>query len=782
MVAAESAAPAALPSSAVSRREFLVQSGMASCAVVFAASGCQPAGSPPASIAKPGHLAANIWVTLYSDSTIEIITPGIELGQGAMTVLPKLVAEELDADWSQVRVIAAPADEKRFGNPLFWNMQLTAGSRTTLGYFDALRIAGAQARYILMLAASRYWGVPLEQLQTDSSTVVHAATGRHIRYAELIDKAEVPAAFPAFVSPDDKPQLVDDFFGEPPPSPLIPGDKAADAIALKPKERYKLLGKDSPRLDVPSKINGSAQYGIDVQLPGMLYAMVDTGPVQGGEPQSIDDSRARAVRNIVDVVQLPYGVAVVGTSIFAVREARQALKIVWKAGAKVRAYDSDRALADFARIAADPVRNPGVRAFKLGEEPETAAMFDRPGSLSSPHTIERFEIQSELVYHAPLEPQNATVRIADDGKSAECWVGTQWPKLEQDYVAKVLGLTADDIKVNTMYPGGSYGRRQEPGAIVDAAAIAQQLHKPVKVIWTREDDLKRNPFRQAMVCRAEAAVAPDGRILATRHRVVADSWFARMFPDFFDQYGKSDPGNWVGGLHLYDVPLQTVDNVTVRREVDVCYLRGVGVAQTKFAQECLIDLIARRHRKDPLSYRLQMLQAAPRAIQVLNAVAAMADWERARAGRALGLAYVPYSNSHAALIAEVSVDRSNGAIRVHRVWCAVDCGFALQPAILASQMEGGILQGLSMALFERVTLKHGEVQQSNFHDYRLLRMSEAPEIEIKVLSTDNAVTGSAEIGVMPIAPAVNNAVATLIGAPLRRLPMLAEDVLKALKG
>jgi isoquinoline 1-oxidoreductase subunit beta len=264
--------------------------------------------------------------------------------------------------------------------------------------------------------------------------------------------------------------------------------------------------------------------------------------------------------------------------------------------------------------------------------------------------------------------------------------------------------------------------------------------------------------------------------------VVADSWFARMFPDFFDQYGKSDPGNWVGGLHLYDVPLQTVDNVTVRREVDVCYLRGVGVAQTKFAQECLIDLIARRHRKDPLSYRLQMLQAAPRAIQVLNAVAAMADWERARAGRALGLAYVPYSNSHAALIAEVSVDRSNGTIRVHRVWCAVDCGFALQPAILASQMEGGILQGLSMALFERVTLKHGEVQQSNFHDYRLLRMSEAPEIEIKVLSTDNAVTGSAEIGVMPIAPAVNNAVATLIGAPLRRLPMLAEDVLKALKG
>jgi isoquinoline 1-oxidoreductase beta subunit len=632
------------------------------------------------------------------------------------------------------------------------------------------------------MAAAKHWGVQLEQLETDSSTVLHASTGRHIRYAELIDKAEVPAAFPVFISPGDKPQLVDDFFGEPPPSPLKPDPKVTGAIALKPKERYKLLGKDTPRLDIPSKVNGSAQYGIDVQLPGMLYAMVDTGPVQGGEPERIEDTHARAVPDIVDIVKLPYGVAVVGRSIFAVRAARQALKIVWKAGAKVRAYDSDKTLADFARIAADPVRNPGVRAFKLGEESETAAAFDRPGSLSSPHTIEQFEIQSEFIYHAPLEPQNATVRIAEDGKSAECWVGTQWPKLEQDYVAKVLGLKAEDIKLNTLYPGGSYGRRQEPGAIADAAAIGQQVHKPVKVIWTREDDLKRNPFRQAMVCRAEAAVAPDGRILATRHRVVADSWFARMFPDFFDQYNKSDPGNWVGGLHLYDVPLQTVDNVTVRREVDVCYLRGVGVAQTKFAQECLIDLIARRHGKDPLSYRLQMLQASPRAIQVLQAVAEMADWQRARTGRALGVAYVPYSNSHAALIAEVSVDRSNGAIRVHQVWCAVDCGFALQPAILASQMEGGIIQGLSMALYERVTLKHGEVQQTNFHDYRLLRMSEAPEIEIKVLSTDNAVTGSAEIGVMPIAPAVNNALATLIGAPLKRLPMLPEDILKALKG
>lgn len=765
----------------VSRRQFLVHSGIASCGVAFALSGCDrhlPNASRQAG-PSTSRLTANAWVTLYSDSTIEIITPGIELGQGAMTVLPRLVAEELDADWNQVRVIRAPSDEKRFGNPLFWDMQLTAGSRTTLGYFDVLRIAGAQARYVLMATAAKGWHVAISELSTADSVVSHSASGRRATYAELIANAEVPAAFPAFVAPDDKPQMLDDFFGEPPPSAVAPSEKTAGAIPLKSKVHYKLLGVDTPRLDIPSKVNGSAQYGLDVQLQGMLYAMVETGPVQDGEPESVDSTNARAVPAITDVIALPYGVAVVGTNIFAVRRARELLKIVWKPGAKSRAYDSDATLEDFSRIAGDSRHHPGVRAFELGDAAKTQAIFDTRAR-GSAASVEVFEIRSELVYHAPLEPQNATLRIAADGKSAEGWVGTQWPKLEQDYVAKILKLKAEDVTINTLFPGGSFGRRQEPGAIVDAAYIAQAIKKPVKVIWTREDDLKRNPFRQALVCRAEAAVNSDGRILATRHRVVADSWFARVFPDFFDQYKKSDPGNWVGGLHLYDVPLQSVENVTERREIGVCYLRGVGVTQTKFAQECLIDLIAVRHHKDPLAYRLEMLRAAPRAVRVIETVAEMAEWHRPRTGTALGMAYVPYSNSHAALIAEVSVDRRTGKISVHQVWCAVDCGFAVQPAILASQIEGGILQGLSMALFERISLKHGEIQQSNFHDYRLLRMSEAPEVFVKVLSTDNAVTGAAEIGVMPIAPAVNNAIAKLIGKPLRAMPMLADNVLKAM--
>ncbi len=255
-----------------------------------------------------------------------------------------------------------------------------------------------------------------------------------------------------------------------------------------------------------------------------------------------------------------------------------------------------------------------------------------------------------------------------------------------------------------------------------------------------------------------------------RHRVVADSWFARMFPEWFAQYHQSDPGSWVGALQLYDVPLQIVDNVTARREVDVCYMRGIGVTQTKFAQECLIDLIAMQQGRDPLEFRLRMLQGSPRAIEVLQTVARMSDWSRERDGRALGLAYTPYSNGHAALVAEVSVDRSNGEISVHEVWCATDVGLAVQPAIVASQIEGGVLQGLSMALFERVTLKDGVVQQSNFHEYPILRMSQTPQIAVQVLSTDNPIAGAGEIGVMQIAPAINNALARLIGAHLPACP------------
>jgi isoquinoline 1-oxidoreductase subunit beta len=768
----------------VSRRDFLIRSGVFVCGVGFALEGC---GRSVSGQRRSDPLTVNAWVTLYPDETIEIVTPGIELGQGAMTAMPRFLAEELDADWSKVRVVPAPSDEKQYGNPLFWNMQLTAGSRTALGYFDVLRLAGAQARYILLTTAARQWEVPLGELETSNSIVKHAVTGRTIRYGELVPTAQVPKQFPEFVAPDDQPQLTDDFFGDAPKSILAPGPTKSRAIRLKSRNQYKLIGSDTPRLDIPAKVCGAARYGIDVSLPGMLYAVVETGPVQGSVPDTVDDSSARAVPGIVDIVRLPYGVAVVARGFFAARSGRERLKVTWRSSAPSTAYDSTAIRHEFSQIAANSEDNPGVRVFEKGDPKATASALKSSlertaGDRGHPQHGLTFETHSELVYHAPIEPQNATLRIAEDGKSAEAWVGTQWPKLDQDFVSRVLGIKPEAVKIYTQLVGGSFGRRQEPGAIVDAAHIAKQLRKPIKVIWTREDDIKRNPFRQALTCRIEAAVGAGGQVHAMRHRVVADSWFARVFLDFFQLYHQSDPGNWVGALSNYDVPLQSVDSVVARRGIDVCYMRGVGVTQTKFAQECMVDRIAAAQHMDPLDFRLHLLRGSPRGVAVLKIVQQMADWNRKRAGRALGLAFTPYSNSFAALIAEVSVDRGSGTIRVHEIWCAVDVGLAAQPAMVVAQMEGGILQGMSMALYEQVTIKNGVVQESNFHQYQMLRMSQTPEVHVRVLSTDNALTGAGEIGVMQIAPAINNAVARLIGKHLTRMPMLPEDVQHALRG
>jgi isoquinoline 1-oxidoreductase beta subunit len=760
----------------LTRRSFLVRSGAVAVGVAFGAVelAAEAAVAGANEAGKTARLSPNPWVTLSSDGTIEIVAPGIELGQGTLSTLPRYVAEELDADWSQVHITWAPADEKTYGNPLFWGIQITAGSRTCLGYFELLRIAGGQARYVLLQTAARKWQVPAAELSTSASFVLHAPSQRRVAYADLVADAVVPDEFPDFVPPDGKPQEIDDFFGEPPSLRLPPSASRPAAVTLKSMRDFKLLGVDAPRVDIPDKVNGAARYGIDFKVPGMVLALVATGPRIGSVPDKVDDGAARAIPGVLDVVWLPYGVAVVASDVDTARKARDKLAVTWTSGEGVSDYDSDAALEDFMRIARDSTGQPGVRAYSQGDPQQALAAL-------SAQTPVVFEARSELVYHAPIEPQNAIVSVAADGQSAEAWVGTQWPAMEQAAIATAIGIAPDKVRISPQLVGGSFGRRQEPGAVADAAYISKRIGRPVKVVWLRAEDLRRNPHRQALAIRIEAAVEPDGRIAAMRSRVVGDSWFVRMFPDFFKQYNETDPGNWVGARHLYDVPLQLIDCVTARRSVDVCYLRGIGCTQTKFALESLVDSIAVRSNKDPLKYRIDMLEGAPRAQGVLREVAAMSDWPRSRPGRSLGVAYTGYGNAHAALVADVSVDRSNGEIRVHEVWSAVDVGFAVQPDIVRSQMEGGIVQGLSMALHEQVTYRNGAAVESNFADYRILRMSETPEINVKVLSTDNAVSGVAEIGVMQIAPAVNNALAALIGRRLDRMPMKPELVLAALR-
>ncbi|MFO1377849.1 MAG: molybdopterin cofactor-binding domain-containing protein [Steroidobacteraceae bacterium] len=759
----------------LSRRTFLVRTALASCGVAFATA-CGQRGSGPAD-APDRHgppLAANAWVTLYPDGRIDIVSPGIELGQGSMSTLPRFLAEELDADWDMVRCVPAPVDEARFGNPLFWGIQITAGSRTCMGYADVLRIAGAQARHVLLLAAARRWNVPPDDLRTGTGYVVHPDGHTRLAYRDLVPVAQVPRSFPDFVDREHRPHLTDEFYGEAPLSPLRPDPQKPGAVPLKTHRTFRLLGVDAPRVDIPAKVDGSARFGIDTVLPDLTYAMVETGPVAGCAPVAVKDGDARAVPGVIDVLRLPHGVAVIGSTISALQKARTRLSIQWSSNPAAESFESRDTLDRYLRIARDTAPQRGVRVLEIGDTAAARAALGGDGTVS-------FDVRSEFVYHATMEPQNATLRVAADGRSAEAWVSTQWPGAERDAVARILEIKPEAVTIHTPFVGGAFGRRQEPGAIIDAAYIAHQLRRPVKVLWTREDDLKRNPFRQALACHVRAAVSPDGAILAMHHRVVADSWFARMFPDLFEQYSDTDPGNWTGALHAYDVPLQTVDCVTERGPIDVCYLRGIGVAQVKFAQESLIDRIARGLGKDVIEYRRGLLRNSPRGLAVLDATAAMSDWHRSRPGeRALGFAYVPYGNSHAALATEISLNRSSGEVRVHRVWCAVDVGFAVQPAIVASQVEGGILQGLSIALFEQVTVRRGVVQQTNFHDYRMLRMSECPDVEIKVLSTDNPVTGVCETGVMPIAPAINSAIAALTGVHLNRLPMSPETILAAL--
>ncbi|MCI2811275.1 xanthine dehydrogenase family protein molybdopterin-binding subunit [Eoetvoesiella caeni] len=771
----------------LSRREFLVRSGAITCAVMFSSSDILSSAraailaSDSESEHSP-HISPNIWVRFLSDGSVEIVCPALELGQGAHTSLPRFVAEELDIDWNDAKVVQAGVNDELYGNPLAWNTQITAASRTCVGYFDVLRVAGAQARYVLLDAASRLWAVETTTLSTEPGIVVHHESGRRIAYRDLLEHANVPDSFPRFFALDELPQPPDDYFGDPPPSIVAPRAETHDAVPLKHRDKYRLIGTDASRRDIEEKTRGTASYAMDIQLPGMLYAVVETGPTPSSTPTEVDDADALKVAGVEQILRLPYGIAVIGSRMSAINKGRRKLRIQWRSDTTAHPYDSKDVLDEFASMARNPAF-PAVRAWHQGDRNELSRV------LSYPDTGEHytFEMTSELVYQAPLEPQNATIAVADDGQSALGWVGTQWPTVDLQTVASILEIPPEKLTLHVPYVGGGFGRRLEPGAIVDAAHIAKTIRRPIKVIWTREDDLKRNPFRQALACKIEATTTKDGSICAIRHRIVADSWLARLFPNYFELYQQTDPGNWVGARHAYDIPLQAIDVITPRRSIPICYMRGIGVAQIKFAQESLINQIAARLGVDAIQYRLKQLRAEPRAINVLQTVADMSDWGQRgpapdRRGRALGVAYTPYSNAHVAMVADVSIDQSSGQIRVHQIWCAVDVGMAVQPDIVISQMEGGITQGLSVALLERVNVSAGAVQQTNFHDYPILRCTDAPPITIKLVDLGAPMAGVGELGMMQIAPAINNAVAQIIGTHLHALPMTPENVLEALRG
>lgn len=734
-------------STGLKRREFLA--GGLSFSIVLGA-GLTGSADPAQAQAASNGLKPNVWVTIGTDDSVVVMTPTGEMGQGTTTALPMILAEELDADWSKVRIEYAPPNPRVFGNPhpLLNGGQASLASIAIPGYFTPLRIAGAQARRVLMNAAAGRWGVPVGELSTDSGVVIHAASGRRLRYGEIAAFATVPAELPAVTVAD-----------------------------LKKPEQYKLIGRaDLGRKDVLSKVNGQAQFGIDAVVPDMVYATLLVSPMDGARPDSVNTAEAMAVPGVIQVLTMPFGVAVLGNSVQATRIARNVLKakVTWNTSeTRLNAvnFDSDKAKEEYARNGRAADAKP-MSAYKKGEADQALA--------SAARVIEA-TFWSEHTYHAQMEPMNCVARVAADGQSAEIWVGTQAPALAVGAAAGVLKTTPDKIRLNQLLLGGGYGRRITPDVIAQTVAIANASKRTVKLILTREDDLAAARPRPMTHHVMRAGLDAQGKLVGWKHRIVAENVDAVAAPPRFAATGGKDYIGWQGSdMPYYSIANWESEGVREMRGMRVHAFRGIGAGHNKFAIESFLDEVALARKMDPLALRLELTQDSPRARAVIEAVAEMSDWKRKRQGRALGLAFADYHGTVAAGVAEVSVDRSTGQIKVHQYWTAADPGLVIQPESVLGQLEGGAVYGLSVALLEELTIKGGAVQQTNYHDYPVLRMADMPEIHTRLVKSSAAPTGMGEAGVGPVAPAIANAVAQLTGRRPRELPMSPARVKKVL--
>ena len=690
----------------------------------------------------------NAWITIGTDNTVTMMVPTAEMGQGTTTALPMILAEELDADWSKVKAEFAPPNPKVYGNPhpLLNGGQATLASVAVAGYFTPLRVLGAQARQVLVDAVAAKWNVPASELTTDKSQVIHAKSNQRISYGEIAKFATVPAELPKISAND-----------------------------LKKPDQFKLIGRaDLGRTDVKSKTNGTAQFGIDVTVPDMVYATILEAPMEGAKAENINTEEAMAIPGVTRVIPLPFGVAVIGNSVQATRLARNVLKqkVTWNTtGAIAANFDSDKAKKDY--------ENQGQNAMA-----KTMDAYKRGDALTSlvnaTQTIEA-TYWTEHCYHAQLEPMNCIARIGADGQSAEIWTGTQFAFLGTVAASGILKTTPDKIKVNQQLLGGGFGRRISPDIIAQTVVLANVTKQTVKLLLTREDDMAAARPRPMTHHVLRAGLDESGNLIGWRHRMVAENVDAIASPPRFQATGGRDYIGWNGlDLPHYDIPNTLAEGVREIRGMRVHAFRGIGAGHNKFAIECFVDEVAHAKKMDPLAMRLQLTKNDARANAVLREVAKMADWKRKRPGRALGLAFSDYHGSVSAGVVEVSLNRNNGKIKVHNMWLAVDPGIAIQPTNVVAQMEGAAVFGLSVALLEELTIRNGAPVQSNFNDYPVLRMSDMPEIHTKIVASNAAPTGMGEIGVLPVAPAISNAVFQLTGKRLRALPMSPERVKKAL--
>lgn len=679
----------------------------------------------------PAVFHPNAFITIAPDGKVTVTVGQAEMGQGILTSLPMIVADELEVDWKNVHYEHGPPG-KEFNNPALGGMQVTGGSASIKGFFDPLRKSAAGVREMLVMAAAQAWGVPAEQCRARNGEVFHPTSRRTAKYGTLLDAA-------AKITPPAEPKLKD------------------------PKD-FRYIGKNVKRLDTPEKVNGTGVFGIDVKVPGMLTATIARSPVIGGKVASFDDTAAKAVKGVRGVYKLDSGVAVVADNYWAATKGRKALKITWDEG-KMAGVNSRALLASDIELAKTAK---GIEAKKTGD---IAA-----GKAKAAKTVEAVYFTPYLA-HATMEPMNATADVRSD--SATVWSGIQAQQVVQAMVAKETGLPPEKVTVNNVLLGGGFGRRLGE-YVMDAVKLSKLASKPVKVIWTREDDMDGDFFRPSSYNVMSAGIDAAGKPVFWQHRTVSPSIMGALGPvvfGFAPPADRLDDTATEGAANLpYDTQNLHVDWVRTDPGIPVGFWRSVGSSHTAFSTECFLDEVAHAAGKDPYDYRMSLLAKHPRHAGALKLAAEKAGWGKPLPkGVGRGIAVHESFGSYVAQVAEVSIDK-DGHVKVHRVVIACDCGQVVNPDTVVAQMEGGMVYGLTAALYGEINIENGRVKERNFYDYKMLRMNEMPKVEVHIVPSTEKHGGVGEPGTPPIAPAVVNAIFAATGKRIRTLPIRPEDL------